>query len=133
MKTYKSKDVFLNVPGRGDIYVIDLKEGEDPPKTGEVINLDEKVVTVTSVDAHRGQRVGLLVRTTRLKDLVIPNVNTMVTWAAKDTNGRVYLFEAAWGHSMASALCIAEKAWDRNFVAVWHLETPKEQITRESA
>lgn len=61
MKTYKSKDVFLNVPGRGDIYVVDLAAGEEPPRRNDVINLDGKLVTVTGVDAHRGQRVGLLV------------------------------------------------------------------------
>ena len=50
MKYYKSRDVFLAVPGRGNIYVMERETG-DPraPRHGDIIKLDGKEVRVATI------------------------------------------------------------------------------------
>ena len=48
MKYYKSRDVFLAVPGRGDIWVVPVVDLR-PPRHGDIIKLDGKEVRVATI------------------------------------------------------------------------------------
>lgn len=67
IRSYKAKDWFLNVTGRGDIAFVSIPESEELPVKGEKVEIDGKERIVSSVELMKdnfGRRteVGLVLR-----------------------------------------------------------------------